>query len=87
MTAAETCRQNRWKPGDILRGTESGSGWSHTHCIQITAVGLEGILARSVGQEETEWRMESNWVLHCREWRKVATAPLDDAPPKTEWFK
>jgi len=86
----ETFRRNWHFDGRdvMLRGTERGHNWESTDAIQITAVGLSGILARKVDKESREeWMSEGSWVLYCRDWQKIARAPLDDTPPRKEWIE
>lgn len=62
---ADTCRRLGWTVGDRLRGDE---GYGPT-TITITAIGEKRILARADGQDERDW------VLWCRPWQKIGTAP------------
>lgn len=70
IPSAEICRRNGWKAGTILRGGESGPGWSYVDTIKITAVGFEYVLARIV-YDDGELGHESTWALNCREWKAV----------------
>lgn len=74
MTDAELCRKNGWKVGTILEG-DVGYGPDR---IQITAIGLEHILARrefrrmaSAAFSSVGWMGERQWTLECRDWKRV----------------
>ena len=85
MTPADLCRKNGWEPGTLLRGTEYGTRYTHgkidperyenTDTIQITAVGLERILARRlIG--DGEWSDEGGWTLDLRKWARIGREPV-----------
>lgn len=69
LSAAELCRRNGWGVGTRLVGNE---GYGDT-VIEITAVGSDGLLARTIshGGKPSHGR-ENSWVLWCREWSVVA---------------
>ena len=73
MNSAELCRVNGWSAGTVLEGTESGTGWSTTSRIRITAVGERIILAKKLWQDgvAVEHPDESCWTLECRDWKPV----------------
>jgi hypothetical protein len=71
VSDAQTCRDNGWGPGTRLVGDE---GYGPT-VIQITAVGAESILAKTVshnGEPPRCLRSESTWTLAYRDWVRVA---------------
>jgi hypothetical protein len=65
MNSAEICRANGWKVGDVLVGDECGT----TACIQITAIGIECVLACEVIKGNL--CSEYDWSLEDRDWKKV----------------
>jgi hypothetical protein len=65
----DKCRRNKWTAGTLLRGTETYEGIAYATTIQITAVGIDMILARQV--IECGYARETLWTLVCRRWRKV----------------
>ncbi len=68
MTDAELCRSREWGPGTRLVGDE-GYGPS---VIEITAVGVDRILAREVSHNgKPAVYDEATWTLSCRDWREV----------------
>ena len=64
MKTADLCRQNGWKVGTILEGDE-GRG---TDRIEITAIGEQAVLAKSV---DGSWSVEHLWDVGSREWKEV----------------
>jgi hypothetical protein len=65
MNSAEICRANGWKVGDVLVGDECGT----TACIQITAIGIECVLACE--NDGGDLGYEREWSLEDRDWKKV----------------
>lgn len=64
LPPAELCRRNGWSVGTKLIGDEG-----YGPCmIEITAIGIEKILARCVTPHNTD---EGLWVLDCRDWKAV----------------
>jgi hypothetical protein len=91
-TDAQTCRDNGWKVGDLLKGTEVwGDDTKHTSIIQITAIGEEKILAKEAfvieyarsGKQTMVGvdREEGHWTLLYRDWKKYNTVK------KVKYFK
>ncbi|QDV35481.1 DUF7241 domain-containing protein [Tautonia plasticadhaerens] len=79
-TSADLCRARDWGVGTVLEGRESlpGASWWAEDRIRITAVGEEGVLARTIARrshDAPEWtpvdRGESSWSLEDRDWRVV----------------
>lgn len=69
---ADLCRRLGWLPGTRLVGDE---GFGPT-VIEITAVGEEKILAKTLSHNGTpSTRGENSWVLRCRDWRVLECAP------------
>ena len=70
LPAAEICRRNDWEPGARLVGDE---GYGPT-VIEITAVGVETILARCISHNGTPCcgAGEQMWHLDCRDWRETS---------------
>lgn len=68
MHAADRCRQEGWKVGDRLIGMERG----HVDTIEITAIGMEKILARVIECNRGFVHCgESLWDLEGRFWRRT----------------
>lgn len=65
-------RRMRIRVGDVLEGTESGPGWSHTDRLEITYIGRGSdgpvLVVRHNGHEVR------NWTLGCRDWKRVGRA-------------
>ncbi len=79
-SSAEECRQRGFKAGDRLVGDE-GHGPT---VIQLTAIGEENVLAKTItvnGKLPRLGSYESAWTLECRDWEKVETLPAP--PPET----
>ena len=82
-SAADVCRERGWQAGDVLQRQKTGV--APGDFLQITAIGTVHVLVRvAVG---------NNWTADCaaaKNWfykkQKIAHAPLDDTPPKPEWF-
>jgi hypothetical protein len=74
LTSAERCRKNGWGPGTYLRGTERGYGWENIGTIEITAVGIDSILARGIYKDGTIGH-ECVWNLDCRDWIEIRERP------------
>lgn len=68
LPSAEICRRNGWKAGTRLVGDE---GYGPT-VIEITAVGMEDILAKMIshGGEPVDG-VENKWGLDHRDWKEV----------------
>lgn len=64
LSPAEICRRNGWGPGTRLIGEDDYD----TCTIEITAIGIEKILARCI---EPHGGGETGWSLDSREWKKV----------------
>jgi len=66
---AVICRENGWIVGTRLVGDE---GWGPT-VIEITAVGEENILAKTISHNGNvpEWGRETTWTLDCRDWQEI----------------
>lgn len=77
MTAADLCRERGWVPGDVLK-----LGYV-TH--QITAIGQEMILIRFVAIGR--WTAETHRSYLVDDWQCIGNAPLDETPPRKEWFE
>ena len=79
MTPADTCRAKGWTVGTYLRGSETAGAWTGTDIIHITAIGEDGILARTVAHNGKPIQgRENTWSLDYRDWQVVAPA---DLPP------
>jgi len=65
---AVICRERGWTAGTRLVGDE---GWGPT-VIEITAVGEENILAKTITHNgnKPEWCGETTWTLDCRDWQE-----------------
>ena len=67
----EVARDHGWEVGTRLVGDE---GYGPT-IIEITALGLERLLARTISHNGVpvrgSARTESPWVLYCRDWRET----------------
>jgi hypothetical protein len=70
MNSAKKCRAEGWGPGTRLAGDE---GYGVT-VIEITAVGEQAILAKSISHKGVEYERtrESMWTLACRDWQPVS---------------
>lgn len=66
---ADKCRRKGWAVGTRLKGVESGANYSRTDVIEITAIGVEGILARTVTNKG--YGREQGWSLQWRDWEAV----------------
>jgi hypothetical protein len=68
-SSADICRRNGWKAGTRLSGDE---GYGPT-VIEITAIGEEYVLAKSVSHngQATDYPDESLWELCYRDWVEV----------------
>lgn len=66
---ADKCRRKGWVVGTRLVGTESAGKYVHTDTIEITAIGVEGILARTV--TDKGYGREQGWSLQWRDWEAV----------------
>lgn len=82
--SAKLCREMGWDKGTLLIGRESGDGWWNEDVIGITAVGMDGVLAISIGHRNSknpEWdakaSYESAWTLMCRDWKKIDRLPWE----------
>lgn len=68
LSCADLCRHNGWTAGTRLVGDE---GYGPT-VIEITAVGQERILAKSISHNGLPTNGdEAGWTLDCRDWRPV----------------
>lgn len=69
LSTAELCRQRGWGPGTVLAGAalpkEAEQGG---RLIQLTAIGVQTVLAIQLWPEERE---EQAWSLKTREWKEV----------------
>ena len=69
MNQADRCRENGWGPGTMLVGDE---GYGPT-VIEVTAVGIERILARQISHNGVaDTREEGMWTFQCRDWQEVS---------------
>ena len=73
MDAAEKCRENGWGVGTRLTGNEEGENT----VIEITAVGEIYVLAKAISCNgvPVPHPSECNWMLACRNWRRVPDTP------------
>jgi hypothetical protein len=69
-TDADICRRKGWVVGNYLVGTESSPSGVHTDTIEITAIGIECILARTV-LPDGKFGHEQGWSLQWRDWKEV----------------
>ena len=69
-TDAELCRKNGWVVGTRIQGTETGLNWTKTDTIEITAIGVEMVLARTV-LPDGKFGNEQAWSLQWRNWEAV----------------
>ena len=73
-TSAQICKENGWKVGDLLKGTEDwGYGETSTSVILITAIGEDSILARKILRSRGSRLVhvsedELRWCLCHRQW-------------------
>ncbi|AXQ65000.1 hypothetical protein SEA_RENAUD18_94 [Mycobacterium phage Renaud18] len=67
MSAAATARANGWTVGTRLAGDE---GYGET-IIEITAIGEEHVLAKTISHDGRPGRGEGMWTFSCRKWREV----------------
>lgn len=76
LSEAEVCKMNGWEVGTLLAGNE-GYGWT---IIEITAVGLRDILARTRFYSKVEVKdgPEVTWMLAMREWYQVRPGKMDE---------
>jgi len=69
LPSSEICRRNGWGPGTKLVGDEG-----YGPCvIEITAIGVEAILARCLSPHDSG---EGVWTLECRDWKPLQPAPV-----------
>lgn len=70
LPAAEICRRNDWRAGTKLVGDE---GYGPT-VIEITAVGIQEILARQLSHNGVDEPCpgETLWGLENRDWKVVS---------------
>lgn len=68
-SAAAICRENGWVRGTILEGDE-GYGPER---IQLTAIGIQGVLARRIMNHKGEAieGYEGSWSLDHRDWKAI----------------
>ena len=85
MTAADICRERGWRKGTLLVGREeySEGNW-RDDAIEITAVGIRGILARKLGHRTSTnpaWvakpENEAQWTLEYRDWHAIPHLPWE----------
>jgi len=69
-TDADICRRKGWVVGTRLVGAESTDGWGYTDTIEITAIGVEMVLARTV-LKDGKFGHEQGWSLQWRDWKEV----------------
>lgn len=69
-TDADICRRRGWAVGTHIRGIEAGANYSNTAVIEITAIGIENILARTV-LPDGKFGHEQGWSLQWRNWEAV----------------
>ncbi|WP_442785974.1 DUF7241 domain-containing protein [Methylobacterium sp. C25] len=68
--AADICREHGWGVGTQLAGSD-GFG---TTTIEITALGNQVMLARTIGQNgrPASYARDRPWRLSDRDWKKIA---------------
>jgi len=69
-TDAAICRRKGWVVGTRIVGTETGPTQSFTDTIEITALGVEMVLARTV-LPDGKFGNEQAWSLQWRDWEAV----------------
>lgn len=72
MTDAQLCHKNKWKSGTLLRGKDQ---WGDTYTIQLTAVGINSILARQ--KCGRNFNCETLWSIQYRDWKKVGFKEIE----------
>ena len=80
MTPAEICRANGWQAGAILREQKG-------LVVQILAIDGPMVICRIAITHFLVWAAVSLRVDFKTLWTKLDTHPLDDTPPKEEWFE
>jgi hypothetical protein len=59
------CREHGWEPGTRIVGDE-GHG---PQVIEITALGEEQIIAKTISGPHGPYREHGSWTLGCRDWQ------------------